>query len=245
MNELTEKEIFSFIDLTSLNNNDSKQSIEAFIDKAITYHNNGYSVAAICVFPNFTEIVKEKVKNTSIKIAAVGACFPHSQSFLDVKILECKKAIEFGADEMDIVLNLGEFLNKNYDIVLSEIKTIKQNIKPAKLKVILETGALKDKYLIKKAAELSIEAGADFIKTSTGKTDIGATPEAVEVMAEVVKAHFSKTKKHIGIKVSGGVRTKEDAIRYYKIVERKLGKSFMKNDYFRIGASSLAKALIK
>lgn len=244
MSELTEKQIFNFIDLTSLNSTDSNKSITDLAEQTVKYHENGYTAAAICVFPNFSDIVKEKLLGTPIKTAVVGACFPSSQSFLDTKILECKNAVKNGAEEVDIVLNLGAFFDENYDAVLNEIKTIKENIEPAKLKVILETGELKENNLIKKAAEISIDGGADFIKTSTGKVSIGATPEAVGVMADVVKAHFSKTNKFVGIKVSGGVKTKEDAIRYYNIVQGKLGKEFMNNKFFRIGASSLAKHLM-
>jgi deoxyribose-phosphate aldolase len=241
--KISNKELFQFIDLTSLNNDDHTAFIATFCDRAVDLYNKDFKVAAICVFPNFVKIVHSKIVNTSIKTAVVGACFPNSQSFLETKINECKIAVEKGADEVDIVINLGALKSGEYDLVSNEIKSIKKAIHPAKLKVILETGQL-DAETIKKASELSIEAGADFLKTSTGKIDIGAKPEAVEIMARCILAHRNKSGKVIGLKVSGGVRTKEDALLYYNLVEEILGEKFMNPATFRIGASSLIKDLL-
>lgn len=240
---ITNKELFEFIDLTSLNNDDHFHHIESFCKRAVSLYNEGFKVAAICVFPNFTETVRNSLKNTSIKTAVVGAGFPNSQSFLETKVNECKIAVEKGAEEIDIVINLGALKEGKYDFVKNEIKTIKDNIQPARLKVILETGQLNAEQ-IKKACEISIAAGADFIKTSTGKIATGAQPEAVKIMAHSILAHKNNTGDEIGLKISGGVRTKNDAILYYGIVEEILGKSYMKPATFRIGASSLINDLL-
>lgn len=236
--DVTNKDLFQFIDLTSLNNDDHSQSIKSFCEKAKDLYNNGYKVAAICVFPNFVEIVHETLLNTSIKTAVVGAGFPSSQSFLETKINECKIAVQKGADEVDIVINLGALKAEKYDVVTNEIIAIKKAIIPAKLKVILETGQLNPE-MIKKASQLSIESGSDFIKTSTGKITIGATPEAVKIMAKCIKEHKDTSGKIVGLKISGGVRTRQDALTYYKLVNEILGEEFMVPATFRIGASSL------
>lgn len=243
MKQPSKKELFSFIDLTSLNTNDTIASTEKLVSKALNFNKKGFNVAAICVFPNYTAIIKDKTQNTTLKTAAVGACFPSSQSFLQVKQLECELAVRNGADEVDVVLNLGAFEEENYDAVVSELSTLKKVVAPSKLKVILETGLLESPQKIKKAAELAISGGADFLKTSTGKVAVGATPEAAVSICEVIKSHYAKTGHKIGFKVSGGVRTYEDALNYYKIVHDILGATFLTPDYFRIGASSLAEAL--
>lgn len=243
MEQPSKKELFKFIDFTSLNTNDTIASTEKLVSKALNFNKEGFSVAAICVFPNYTAIVKDKTQNTTIKTAAVGACFPSSQSFLQVKQLECELAVRNGADEVDIVLNLGAFEEENYDAVVNELIVLKKAIAPLQLKVILETGLLKSPQKIKKAAELAISGGADFLKTSTGKVSVGATPQAAVAICEVIKSHHAKTGHRIGFKVSGGVRTYDDALTYYQIVHDILGASFLTPDYFRIGASSLAEAL--
>lgn len=243
MEQPSKKAIFKFIDFTSLNTNDTIASTEKLVSRALNYNNEGFSVAAICVFPNYTAIVKDKTQNTTIKTAAVGACFPSSQSFLQVKQMECELAVRNGADEVDVVLNLGAFEEENYEAVVNELKALKKVISPAYLKVILETGLLESQQKIKKASELAILGGADFLKTSTGKVSVGATPEAAVAICEVIRTYFDKTGYKIGFKVSGGVRTYNDALTYYQIVHDVLGTSFLTPDHFRIGASSLAEAL--
>jgi deoxyribose-phosphate aldolase len=241
--EVSNKALFQFIDLTSLNNDDHYEQIKIFCNNAAALYKKGYQVAAVCVFPNFTELVKETVQHTTIKTAVVGAFFPNSQSFIHLKIEECKTAVTKGADEVDIVINLGALKMGDHQTVSEEIRLIKKAIAPAQLKVILETGQLSPEE-IKTACMLSIAGGADFLKTSTGKISKGANPEAVEIMANTIKAHYTKTGDYIGLKVSGGVRTKADAMAYYSLVESILGNDFMTPTYFRIGASSLINDLL-
>lgn len=236
--------LFQCLDLTSLNATDNSQTVEKLIDFALKNEQKGYAVASICTFPNFSQIVSQNLVNSNIKTTAVAACFPYSQSFFEVKKLEVKKAIEAGAEEIDIVLNLSAFFEQNYALVKNEIESIKAIAKNHCLKVILETGELKTTKNIRFAAQLAIESGADFIKTSTGKSALGATPVAVQAMCEVIADYFSATNKKIGIKVSGGVRTYEQGKIYAEIVTTVLGKSWLHPGLFRIGASSLAKNLL-
>lgn len=244
MSHPTNKELFQFLDITTLSVSDTEKSVSELVNKVISYQRNGYSAAAVCVYPNFAKVVSQLLKPSSIQTAAVSACFPASQSFTEVKCLESKMAVENGATEIDIVLNVGQFLQGNDQFVVDEIKAVKEVIGSAKLKVILETGALSDAVTIKRASQLAILGGADFLKTSTGKVDIGATPEAVQAMCEVIKEENLISARKIGIKISGGVRSKEDALTYYSIVRESLGEIFCQPDYFRIGASSLADALV-
>ena len=187
------------------------------------------NVAAICTYPLFVETVKEALSAQEVKIASVAGGFPSSQTFMEIKIAETAMAVMQGADEIDVVMNLGYFLEENYE----------ESCRDAKLKVILETGALQTPESIQKAAVLAVYSGADFIKTSTGKGYPGATPEAVYTMCQVLKKYHSITGKRVGIKVAGGVRTAEEAVRYYTIVKEVLGNDWLNKDLFRIGASSL------
>jgi len=238
----TKKEICSFVDLTTLNAYDSIKSVNQFLESAIEYEKQGFPVAAVCLFPNFSALSVDRLKDSSIKVAVVAGNFPNAQGFLSTRLNECELALEAGVDEIDIVLNLGEFDDEDYAHVVEEIKAFKGLMPNKKLKVILETGYLKTSERIKKASELAIEGGADFIKTSTGKDFSGATKEAVEVMAKVI-AEQTKSNR-VGLKISGGVRTYEDALAYFEIVEKHLGKDFMSPDKLRIGASSLVRNLI-
>ncbi len=244
MERPTHKELFQFLDITTLSISDTEDSVRQLVSTVLTYQSKGFVPAAICVYPNFSTLVSSLLRQKPIATAAVAAGFPASQSFLEVKALEAKLAVQHGANEIDIVINLGEFLQGNDQLVVDEIKSIKEVIGTSKLKVILETGALKDVGSIQRAARLAIQGGTDFLKTSTGKVDIGATPEAVQAMCEVVKEEQLISARKIGIKVSGGVRSKEDALTYYTIVHEMLGEGFCHPDYFRIGASSLADALV-
>lgn len=236
------KNLYSCIDLTSLNSTDSKESIWNFTQKVNDFEGSIPeldNVAAICVFPNLVHTVKETL-TADVKIAAVAGGFPSSQTFIEVKVAECSLALADGADEIDIVINLGQFLDKEYQEMCEEIMEIKAVCKNKSLKVILETGALVSSQNIHEASILSMYSGADFIKTSTGKGYPGATPEAFFVMCMAIKSYFKKTNKKVGIKVSGGVSTIKDAVTYYSIANHVLGTEWCNNKLFRIGTSRLA-----
>lgn len=236
------KQIHGFIDLTSLTSIDTKESIWKLVEKVNDFEGTRPdipNVAAICTYPLFVETVKQALTAQEVKIAAVAGGFPSSQTFTEVKIAETAMAVMQGADEIDIVINLGYFMEENYEEIAEEIQEIKDSCRESKLKVILETGALTTPEYIQKAAILALYSGADFIKTSTGKGYPGATPEAVYTMCQVIKKYHSITGKRIGIKVSGGVRTAEDAVSYYTIIKEVLGNDWLNKELFRIGASSL------
>ncbi len=241
------KQIFSFIDLTSLNTTDNDVVIRAMVEKVNQFSAQfpDYpNVAAICVYPNFTSLVKETLTVKDVNIAVVSACFPSSQSFLAVKLAETSIAVEKGANEVDIVISLGKFLNKQYQEVANEISLLKASCGNAHMKVILETGSLPDEESVYVASMLSMEAGADFIKTSTGKVDPAATYEAVYIMAQAIKEYYEKTGKKIGIKPAGGIVTVKQALVYYSIVKNILGEEWLNNKLFRIGASRLANNIL-
>jgi deoxyribose-phosphate aldolase len=241
-------DILNLIDLTSLNGTDTIGKIKSMTEKVNNFSKEFpkyKNVAAICVYPALVPVVKENLTDKSVKIAAVGAGFPASQTFLSVKAAECDLTVQKGADEIDIVLSLGSFLEKDLEKTAYEVKIIKSAIKEAHLKVILETGELKTIENIFLASLLSMEAGADFIKTSTGKTSISATPEAVYTMCSAIKTYYLKTGRKVGIKPSGGMTVAEDALLYYLIVNEVLGEEWLNNKLFRIGASRLANNLLK
>ncbi|MCC8096408.1 MAG: deoxyribose-phosphate aldolase [Tannerellaceae bacterium] len=240
-NTETLKFLYSCIDLTSLTSVDTKESIWELVNTVNDYEGTGDipNVAAICTYPLFAETVKQSLTAQEVKIAVVAACFPSSQTFTEVKIVETALAVMNGAEEVDVVLNLGYFLEGNYQELTEEIQEIKASCQQAKLKVILETGALKTEENIRKASILSIYSGADFIKTSTGKEFPGATPEAFYVMCQVIKTYYDLTGNKIGIKASGGIRKAEDAVNYYTLVKEILGEEWLTKDLFRIGASAL------
>nr|WP_129730761.1 deoxyribose-phosphate aldolase [Parabacteroides goldsteinii] len=236
------KQIHGCIDLTSLTSIDTKESIWKLVDKVNDFEGTRPdvpNVAAICTYPLFVETVKQALAAQNVKIASVAAGFPSSQTFIEVKIAETAMAVMSGADEIDVVMNLGYFMEENYEEIAEELQEIKESCREAKLKVILETGALATAANIQKASILAIYSGADFIKTSTGKGYPGATPEAVYTMCKVLKTYHSIAGRRVGIKISGGVRTAEDAVKYYTIVKEVLGNEWLNNELFRIGASSL------
>lgn len=241
------RKIFNLIDLTSLSERDNIESISMLCEK-VNMQEEAYPsmppVAAICVYPELISIVKEKLENPLVNVASVGGGFPASQTFTNIKVMEIEQAIEQGAEEIDIVLPVGKFLMGDLEYVEYEIQIIKERIGSVLLKVILETGALKDLSLIRKAAFLSIGAGADFIKTSTGKVTPGATPEAVVVMCRAIKDYYNRTGKKIGIKPSGGISDAASALLYWTIVREILGEDWLTNERFRIGASGLANHLL-
>ncbi len=241
------KFLFSTIDLTTLRSTDSQSSVARFTEAVNSFEETFPSlpsVAAICVYPNFAQVVRSVLEVSSVNIACVSGAFPSSQSFSEVKIAETSLAVANGADEIDIVFNLGYFFDKDYESVCDEIAEQKEACREAHLKVILETGALKTAANIKAASVLSLYSGADFIKTSTGKEYPGASLEAAYVMAQTIKEYYEKTGNRVGLKVSGGIRSTEEAVKYYSIVKEVLGEEWLSNEYFRIGASSLANSLL-
>ncbi len=246
LNKNNLKKVFNCIDLTSLNTYDDAENIKLMTEKVSKFKSffNYDNVAAICVYPNYASVVKNNLSDDKVSIAVVGGGFPSSQTFLSVKLAECELAVSKGADEVDIVLSVGNFLNGKYQDVFNEIYLIKKTIGNAHLKVILETGILRNIENIYTASFIAMEAGADFIKTSTGKLEPAATPEAVFVMTKAIKDYYEKTGRKIGIKPAGGISTPEDAILYYNIVEYNLGEEWLNNKLFRIGASRLANNIL-
>lgn len=241
------KFMFGCIDLTSLNSTDNDENIIAFTEKVNKFDDEFPdldNVAAICVYPNMVQAVKSTLQVDNVEIAGVAAGFPSSQTFIEVKIAETAMALSDGADEVDIVIPIGKFLAGNYQEMSEEIQEIKDVCKEHKLKVILETGALESLANIKKAAVLSIYSGADFIKTSTGKLQPAATPEAAWVMCEIIKEYYEKTGNKIGFKPAGGINTVNDALVYYSIVKEILGNEWITNELFRLGTSRLANLLL-
>lgn len=247
MNQEVYKFLFNTIDLTTLKSTDSPRSVADFVERVNAFDNDYpqfKNVAAICVYPNFAQVVSTVLDVTGVDVACVSGCFPSSQSFLEVKIAETALAVEGGANEIDIVLNLGNFFDGDYEEVCDEISEIKHACRGAILKVILETGALRTAENIRNASILSMYSGADFLKTSTGKEYPGASLEATYVMAHCIKEYYEKTGTMIGFKCAGGVSTTEDAVKYYTLIKEILGEKWLTNEYFRIGASRLANNLL-
>lgn len=239
--------LLNMIDLTSLNTTDNKSQIIRFTGKVNSFsgrYSNIPNVAAICVYPNFVSVVKEKLTARNVKIASVAGAFPTSQTFRNIKVTECKLAVEAGADEIDIVIPVGAFLGNDFAMVADEIREIKAAIGDKQLKVIIESGLLGDYMQIFKASTIAMDAGADFIKTSTGKTTVSATPEAAFVMCRAISDFYSETGIRVGFKAAGGIVNPSDAINYYQIVRYCLGEEWLNNSLFRIGASRLANNIL-
>ena len=238
------KTIHGCIDLTSLTSLDSKESIWKLVDSVNDFEGTRPdvpNVAAICTFPLFVDTVKQALTAQDVSVASVAGGFPASQTFTEIKIAETALAVADGADEIDVVMNLGYLLEENYEELTEELSEIKEACRNAKLKVIIETGALATATNIQRATLVAMYCGADFVKTSTGKGYPGATPEAAFTICETIRAYHLLTGNKVGIKISGGVRTAEEAVKYYTIVKEKLGEEWLTKDYFRIGASSLVK----
>lgn len=241
------KFLFNCIDLTTLKATDSPQSVARFTERVNDFeqeHGDLPNVAAICVYPNFAPIVRTVLDVTEVNIAGVAGGFPSSQTFPEVKVAEVALAVEGGADEIDIVLNVGNFLDGDWEEVCDEIEELKHSCRDAHLKVILETGALKTAENIRAASVLAMYSGADFIKTSTGKEFPGASLEAAYVMCLCIKEYYKQTGRKVGFKPAGGVSTTDEAVAYYTIVKHVLGEEWLDNEYFRIGASRLANNLL-
>ena len=245
--EEVKKFLFNCIDLTTLNTTDSDESVMRFTEKVNRFDDEFpdlKNVAAICVYPNFAQVVKDTIELEGINIACVSGGYPTSQTFTEVKIAETAMALADGADEIDIVIPVGAFLSGDYETMCEEIMELKETCKEHHLKVILETGALKTASNIKKASILSMYSGADFIKTSTGKQQPAATPEAAYVMCQAIKEYYEQTGNKVGFKPAGGINTVNDALIYYTIVKEVLGKEWLSNELFRLGTSRLANLLL-
>ena len=249
------KQCFSMMDLTTLKTNDTVASVSKLVDKAnrLTVEYPDYPLpASICVYPNFASVVRERRCSPALHVTTVASCFPSAQSFLEVKVQECVLAVRGGADEIDIVLALNAFLAGDYDAAAHEIVEMKKAIdaeaalvgRKVVLKVILETGLLVTPENIARASFLAMEAGADFIKTSTGKVEVNATPTAAYVMCECIKAFYAKTGRRVGFKAAGGISTAKDALLYYYIGSCVLGKDWLDKDHFRFGVSRLGNSLM-
>jgi deoxyribose-phosphate aldolase len=239
--------LLNLIDLTSLNTTDNRSNIIHFTGKVNSFsgrYTNIPNVAAICVYPNYVSVVKEKLTARNIKIASVAGGFPSSQTFRSIKVAECKMAIESGADEVDIVISVGAFLGNDFAAVADEIREIKKAIGDKQLKVILESGLLGSYENIFKASMIAMDAGADFIKTSTGKTPVSATPESAFVICRAISDFHSETGIKVGFKAAGGIVTPAEAATYYQIVNYCLGEEWLNNTLFRIGASRLANNIL-
>ena len=237
----------SCMDYTTLKVTDSEKSVAAFVAELLKKikKNTLPDVASVCVFPRFAPVVKKGLVGTPIKTTVVGACFPAAQTFLDVKLAECKEAIAAGADEIDVVISVGDVLERNYEQVYNELVAIREACAGVVMKVIHETGELKTIESIFNASLIGAYAGADFIKTSTGKVPMNATPEAVYVICEALRQYHAQTGKMVGIKVAGGITKVQNAIRYLTIVKHVLGEAWISPKYFRIGTSQLLEDVLK
>lgn len=240
------KTLLSTVELTTLTVTDSHESVLQFTENVNRWsdeHPDLPPLATICVYPNFAGTVSQNLEADGVKVACVSGGFPASQTFLEVKTAETALALKDGADEIDMVLSVGTFLSGDYETCADEIAELKEVCGEQALKVILETGELQKAALIKKASILSMYAGADFIKTSTGKVPVAATPEAALVMCSAIKEYHEKTGRLVGFKAAGGIKTVEEAIDFYTIVAETLGEEFCKDGHFRIGTSRLANLL--
>ena len=248
------KDCFSMMDLTTLKTDDTPASVTKLVNKVNAFQQSYPEwplPASICVYPNFAAVVN-KERACDFNITVVSACFPSSQSFLEVKLKECEIAVEQGADEVDIVLALNSFLAEDYEAASEEIRQVRACIdavaakqgRKVHLKVILETGLLRTPEKIAAASFLAMEAGADFIKTSTGKVDVNATPTAAYVMCECIAKFYEATGKKIGFKPAGGISSAADALCYYSIVSSILGKEWLNKELFRFGVSRVANNIL-
>lgn len=242
------KKLHSCIDLTSLSNADNDNSIADFVMSVNTFKENNPgipNVAGICVYPKFVPVVRKILAVPEVKIVSVAGAFPHAQTFEEIKIREVELAVEAGADEIDVVINAGDIIDGEHSKALASLKDMKKACGNAHLKVILETGVYSYDSDIYEASIIAMKAGADFIKTSTGKMSPAATPKAALIMAIAIKDFERATGKIIGLKPAGGIRTADDALMYYTIVKEILGEERITPEYFRLGATSLSGSLIK
>ena len=240
--------LFGSIELTTLKTTDSEESVLAFTERVNEFE-NAYPdlphVATVCVYPCFASIVSQTLEVEGVEVACVSGSFPSSQALIEVKVAETALAVKDGATEIDIVMPVGKFLSGDYEGVADDISELKQTCgNSVAMKVILETGDLKTAANIKKAAILSMYAGADYIKTSTGKEKVSATPEAAYVMCQAIREYYDETGIQIGFKPAGGINSPMDALIYYTIVKETLGDKWLTNKWFRLGTSRLANMLL-
>ncbi len=239
--------LFNCIDLTTLSTTDNDQSVMRLVqavNRLDEEHPDLKNVASVCVYPVFAETVRDTLEVDAVHITCVSGGFPSSQTFPEVKVAETAMALMEGADEIDIVMSVGKFLAGDYEALCDEIQELKETCKERTLKVILETGALGSMENVKKASILAMYAGADFIKTSTGKQQPAATPEAAYVMCRAIREYYEQTGTRIGFKPAGGLSTVHDALTYYTIVKETLGEEWINNRLFRLGTSRLANLLL-
>lgn len=245
------KETYEFllhsIELTTLATDDSVRSVQAFTEKVNSFDNDYpqyRNVAAVCVYSNFAEVVRNTLDVPDVDVAVVAGCFPSAQTFIEVKVADVAMAVLGGADDVDIVFPVGMYKDGDYEGLCDEIIEMKRAARDSNLKVILETGLLKTAEDIKRASILSLYSEADFLKTSTGKIYPGASLEAAWVMCRCIKEYYETTGRRVGFKCAGGVRTTEEALKYFAIVKEVLGDEWLCHDLFRIGASSLANSVL-
>ena len=237
------KMVLNMIDLTTLEGKDTEGKVKQMCYKAVHLHDviaGLPTVAAVCVYPSMVKTAKDALKGTNVKVASVATAFPSGQSTYDVKIADTLFAVDNGADEIDMVISRGEFLEGNYNFVYDEIASIKEACGKARLKVIFETGELSSLDNVRRASEIAVYAGADFIKTSTGKISPAATMPVTLVMLEAIRDYYYKTGKMIGMKPAGGISSAKAALHYLVMVRETLGGAWLSNEWFRFGASSLA-----
>ncbi len=241
------KFLLGSVELTTLKTTDSDTSVMAFTEK-VNQFEEAYPtlphVATICVYPRFAKIVSETLEVEGVEVACVSGSFPSSQALIEVKTIETSLAVKDGATEIDMVLSVGAFLEGDYETVCDEIQQMKEACGDKKMKVILETGCLQTAANIKAASILAMYSGADYIKTSTGKEKISATPEAAYVMCQAIKEYYDETGIQIGFKPAGGLNSVMDALIYYTIVKEVLGEKWLTNQWFRMGTSRLANLLL-
>ena len=241
------KMALNMVDLTTLEGADTDRKVMQLCNKAMHLHNshpNLPTVAAVCVYPNFVKVAKKTLKGSGINVASVATAFPSGQSSLQIKLLDTKIAVDSGAEEVDMVISRGKFHEGEYNFVFDEISAIKEACGSSRLKVILETGELGTYDKVRRASDIAMEAGADFIKTSTGKISPAATLPVTLVMLEAIKDYYYKTGIQIGMKPAGGISNSKLALQYLMLVKETLGKDWLTNNWFRFGASSLANDLL-
>ncbi|MFO7977946.1 MAG: deoxyribose-phosphate aldolase, partial [Bacteroidales bacterium] len=239
--------VLGMIDLTTLEGADTRAKVEALCQKALSFEGLGLglpNVAAVCVYPTLVSTARKSLEGTPVRVASVAGAFPAGQSPIGIKVAEVKYAVEEGAHEIDMVISRGRFLEEDYNVVYDEIAAIREACGEAHLKVILETGELKTATNIRRASEIALEAGAHFLKTSTGKIQPAATLEASMVMLQAIKEHYDATGHQVGFKPAGGIADPETAFHYYVLVDQILGKEWMNKNWLRIGASRLAGQLV-
>ncbi len=235
------------VELTSLRPTDSEESVLALTEKVNKYANEFPRLphfASLCVYPCYAQIVSQSLEVEGVEVACVSGNFPSSQARLEVKVAETALALQDGATEIDMVMSVGKFLSEDYETVCDEIIELKEVCGERRLKVILESGLLGSLSNVRKASLLSMYAGADFIKTSTGKEHPAATPEAALVMCEAIRDYYEKTGIQVGFKAAGGINTVEEAVTYYTIARETLGERWMTHEWFRLGTSRLANLLL-